>query len=86
MDVGAADDRDRGATAVLVLDESVDQLFKIAGQIVVLKQNAVLEGLAPALDLSLSLGIISAPPTWEQVSTLSIGARLSVRASSSIKQ
>ena len=40
------------ADVVVVLDEGVDLLFEIAGQIVVLKYNAVLEGWVPALDLS----------------------------------
>ena len=46
---------------VVVLNEGVDLLFEIAGQMVVLKWNAVLKGLVPALELSLSLGMIRHP-------------------------
>jgi hypothetical protein len=40
---------------IAVIDEVRDLRFKIAGQVIVLKQNAVLEGLVPALDLALGL-------------------------------
>src|SRR5258708_966909 len=46
------------ADVVIVLDEGFDLPFEIAEQAVVVEQNAVLEGLVPALDLSLSLGMI----------------------------
>jgi hypothetical protein len=36
----------------LLVPEVRDLRFKIAGQVIVLKQNAVLEGLVPALDLA----------------------------------
>ena len=39
------------SSVVVVLDEGVDLLPEIAGQIVVLQQHAVLHGLVPALDL-----------------------------------
>jgi hypothetical protein len=42
---------------VLVGDEGGDLGFKIAGQIVVLQQDAVLERLMPALDLALGLRV-----------------------------
>ena len=46
------------ADVIVVLDEGVDLPFEIAGQIVVVEQNAVLQGLVPALDLALGLGMI----------------------------
>lgn len=38
---------------VVILDKGVDLLPEIAGQEVVLQQNAFLQGLVPALDLAL---------------------------------
>ena len=38
-------------------DEAIDLRFEIAGQIVVLEQDAVLQRLVPALDLALGLGM-----------------------------
>ena len=46
------------ADVVVVLDEGVDLPFEIAGQIIVVEQNAVLQGLVPTLDLSLGLRMI----------------------------
>ena len=43
------------AGMVVVLDEGRDLAFEIAGQVVVLKHDAVLERLMPALDLALGL-------------------------------
>ena len=40
---------------VVVLDESPDLAFEVAGQIVVFQQNPVLHRLMPALDLALGL-------------------------------
>jgi len=40
---------------VVVLDEDADLGLQVAGQEVVLQQDAVLQGLMPALDLALSL-------------------------------
>ena len=40
---------------IVVGDEVADPGFEIAGQVIVLKQNAVLEGLMPSLDLALGL-------------------------------
>src|SRR5262245_44680955 len=37
---------------IVVLDEARDLGFEITGQVIVLEQNAVLEGLVPALDLA----------------------------------
>jgi hypothetical protein len=39
---------------IVVLDEARDLGFEIAGQVIVLEQNAVLERLVPALCLALS--------------------------------
>lgn len=47
------------ADVIVVLDEGVDLLLKISGQVVVVEQNAVLQGLMPALDLSLMAVVLS---------------------------
>ena len=46
------------ARMVVVRHEGGDLAFEIAGQVVVLKQDAILEGLMPALDLTLGLWVI----------------------------
>ena len=46
------------AVMVIVLDEGGDLAFEIAGQVVVFKQDAILERLMPALDLALGLWVI----------------------------
>ena len=46
------------APVVVVIDKGLDLSFEVARQIVVLKQDAVLQGLVPALDLTLRLGMI----------------------------
>ena len=46
------------ADVIVVLDEGGDLPFEIARQVIVVEQNAVLQGLVPALDLSLGLGMI----------------------------
>ena len=46
------------AGMVVVRHEGRDLAFEIAGQVVVLKQDAVLERLMPALDLALGLRVI----------------------------
>ena len=43
------------AVVVVVIDEDSDLLFQIAWQVVVFQKNAVLYGLVPAFDLTLSL-------------------------------
>ena len=43
---------------IIVLDERLDLGFEVAGQEVVFQQDAVLQGLVPALDLALGLGMI----------------------------
>ena len=45
------------APVVVVGDECIDLSFEIAGQIIVLEQDAVLERLMPALDFALGLGM-----------------------------
>ena len=45
------------AAMIVVIDEAIDLRFEIAWQVVVFEQNAVLEGLVPALDLALGLGM-----------------------------
>ena len=46
------------AVVVVMIDEFRDAVFEIAGQVVVLQQDPVLEGLMPTLDLALCLGMI----------------------------
>ena len=46
------------ALVIIVRDEGIDLRFEMAGQIVVLKQDAVLQGLVPAFDLALGLRVI----------------------------
>ena len=43
------------ATMVIVLDESANFCIQIAGKIIVIQQDAVLERLMPAFDLALRL-------------------------------
>ena len=44
------------AAVVVVFDEGGDLGFEIAGQEVIFQQDAVLEGLVPALDFALVIG------------------------------
>ena len=46
---------------VIVPNKGVDLPFEIAGQVIIVEQNSVLQGLVPALDLSLALGVIRCP-------------------------
>ncbi len=46
---------------VVVLDEAVDLSLQSARQIVVLQQDAVLQGLMPPLDLALGLRMVGRP-------------------------
>jgi len=46
------------AAVVVVVDESGDGGLELAGQEVVFQQDAVLQGLVPALDLALGLGVV----------------------------
>ena len=46
------------SAVIVVGDEGVDFGFEITGQIVVLKQDAVLQGLMPTFDLALCLRVI----------------------------
>ena len=46
------------AAVIVVIDEGVDLLPEIAGQIVVFQQDAVLQGLVPAFDLALGFRVI----------------------------
>src|ERR1700723_3548437 len=52
------------AGMVVMRHEGRDLAFEVAGDVVVLKQDAVLERLMPALDLALGLRVIRAPRTW----------------------
>ncbi len=52
------------SSVIVVLDEGVDLLPEIAGQVVVFEQVAVLEGLMPPLDLKLTVDAI--PPRASQ--------------------
>lgn len=42
---------------IIILEDGLDLSFGIAGQKVVFQQDAVFQGLAPALDLALGLGM-----------------------------
>ena len=46
------------AVVVIVIDESTDLAFKVSGQAVVFQLDAVFQGLMPALDLALGVGMI----------------------------
>ncbi len=46
---------------IVVVDEGRDLSFEIAGQEVVFQQDAILQGLVPALNLDLGLGMIYTP-------------------------
>ena len=43
---------------VVMLDEGGDRRLELALQVVVFQQDAVFEGLVPALDLALRLGMV----------------------------
>jgi hypothetical protein len=47
---------------VVMIDEGADLVFEIARQIVVLQQDAVLQGLVPTFDLALGLRVIRCRP------------------------
>src|SRR5271170_3785381 len=58
------------SAVVVVGDERRDLGFEVAGQEVVFQQDAVLEGLVPALDLALGhrmIGKRSLPPTLRRM-------------------
>ncbi len=46
------------AVVIVVIDAGADLVFQITRQEVVLKQDAVLQRLMPALDLALGLGVM----------------------------
>ena len=50
------------ALVVVVIDEGADLVFEIAGQIIIFKQDPVLQRLMPALDLALDLRVIRCAP------------------------
>ena len=50
------------APVIVVLDESIDLLSQVAGQVIFFQQDAVLQGLVPALDLALGLRMIRREP------------------------
>ena len=50
------------AAVVVVGDKGADLRLQVAGQIVVFEEDAVLERLMPALDLSLCLGMLGRAP------------------------
>lgn len=49
------------AAVVVPADEGTDCRLEIARQVVILKQDAVLQGLVPALDFALGLGMVRRP-------------------------
>ncbi len=50
------------ALVIVVRDEGLDPGFEITRQVIVLEQDAVLQGLMPALDLALGLRMVGARP------------------------
>ena len=50
------------AMVVVMLDEGPDLVFEIAGQVIVLQQDAVLQRLMPAFDLALGLRVVWCTP------------------------
>ena len=46
------------ADVVVMLDEGIDLPFEISGQIIVVEQDAVLEGLVPPFDCPVGLRVI----------------------------
>ena len=50
------------ALVVVVIDEGADLVFETAGQIIIFKQDPVLQRLMPALDLALGLRVIRCAP------------------------
>ena len=64
------------APVVVVLDEGADLGLEVAGQEVVLEQDAVLHGLVPALDLALGLGMHGSAPDMAHGVTLDIVSQL----------
>ena len=66
VDVGGCDVADALVTTAMIvmLDEGLDLTLEIAGQEVVLEQDAVLEGLMPSLDLPWVCGCSGAPRIW----------------------
>lgn len=46
------------ALVVVVLNEGVDLVFQMPRQVIILQQDAVLQGLMPTLDLALGLGVV----------------------------
>ncbi len=44
---------------IVMGDEGVDLGLKVAGQVVILEQNAVLQRLVPPFDLALGLGMVA---------------------------
>lgn len=55
------------ALVVVMVDEGLDLAFKVAGQEIVLQQNAVFQGLVLALDLTLGLGGHRGTPSAQPV-------------------
>ncbi len=47
----------RVSQMIVVVDEVSDLLFKVTKQIIIFEQEAILEGLMPALDLAVGLGM-----------------------------
>ena len=52
------------AMIVVMIHRGFDAGLKVFWEEVVFQQNAVLQGLMPAFDLALGLGVIRCPLTW----------------------
>lgn len=68
------------ASVVIMLDERLDLAFEVTGQEVVLEQDAVLQGLVPALDLALGLRM------ERGAAHMAHGSWLSLRCSRPVRQ
>ena len=55
------------AVVIVMLDEGADLVFKVARQEIVFQQDLVLEGLMPALDLTLGLRVVGSPSNMVHV-------------------
>ncbi len=58
------------AVVIVVLDEGLDLVLQITGQIIVLKQYPVLQGLVPTLDLALGLRMVGRAPDMLDVAVV----------------
>ena len=60
------------SAVVVVIDEGIDLSLEIAGQIVVLEQDAILQRLVPARDLALGLRMERSAPDVSDAAILEL--------------